>query len=155
VTARTRLYLSIATALVRRREDLGGQLPEDQERTCVERLDECWRAMSVEEQQAVERIAAEGALGGATRSEPAWSESRWTDRDDPSDVRFRIVEIRLPHGPPSRPTFGPFEYAGTGVRERVRRFCAIFLLAYGDITRREARRIVGRSRALDATGRAS
>lgn len=82
-------------------------------------------------------------------AKPDWNASRFKDRVDPEDPNFRLVEMRLPHDRNSLPHYGPFEYAGVAARERLRRFCAAYLSAYGDIPVRTAERIIRRSRAID------
>jgi hypothetical protein len=83
-------------------------------------------------------------------STPAdWSTSSFKDRVDPDDGNFRVLELRLPHDARAQPNYGPFEYTGILARERLRRFCAGFLSGIGDITLREAEKIMRRSRAVD------
>jgi len=78
-----------------------------------------------------------------------WSTSHFKDRVDPDDVDFRIVELRLPHDSKGQPNYGPYEYTGIHARERLRRFCAMYLSGLGDITVREAEKIMRKSKAVD------
>lgn len=78
-----------------------------------------------------------------------WDRSYFKDRVDPDDGNFRLVELRLPHDAKGNPTYGPYDYAGIKARERIRRFCAGYLSGTGDITMREAEKIVRKSRAID------
>ena len=78
-----------------------------------------------------------------------WFTSYFKDRIDPDDVNFRRVELKLPHDAQGQPNYGPFEYTGIAARERIRRFCAVFLSATGDITVREADKIVRKSNVVD------
>ncbi len=86
---------------------------------------------------------------------PDWGTSYFKDRLDPEDGNFRLVELRLPHDRRSQPAYGPFEYVGVAARERLRRFCAAYLTGFGDLTEREAGRILRKSEAADARGRRS
>ena len=45
--------------------------------------------------------------------------------------------------------YGPFEYFGVQARDRLRRFCAVYLVGIGDLTEREAKKICRKSRAVD------
>lgn len=78
-----------------------------------------------------------------------WGTSYFKDRVDPNDGDFRIVEVRLPHDPKAQPNYGPFEYSGIHARERLRRFCAGYLSGTGDMTVRDAEKIMRKSRAVD------
>jgi hypothetical protein len=78
-----------------------------------------------------------------------WGTSYFKDRVDPNDGDFRIVEVRLPHDVRAQPNYGPFEYLGVHARERLRRFCAGYLSGTGDITVRDAEKIMRKSRAVD------
>jgi hypothetical protein len=78
-----------------------------------------------------------------------WSTSYFKDRVDPSDGDFRLVEMRLPHDARGQLSYGPFEYTGIHARERIRRFCAAYLSVLGDITAREAEKILRKSRVVD------
>lgn len=79
---------------------------------------------------------------------PDWGTSHFRDRVDPSDPNFRIVEIRMPHD--ARTTgYGPFEFTGPAAAERLRRYCAAYLSGVGDITTREAEKIIKKSHAAD------
>jgi hypothetical protein len=78
-----------------------------------------------------------------------WTTSHFKDRVDPSDPDFRLVELRLPHDAKGHPNYGPFEYAGIRARERIRRLCAVFLHGVGDLTGREADKILHKSHAVD------
>jgi hypothetical protein len=78
-----------------------------------------------------------------------WYTSYFKDRVDPEDGNFRRVELKLPHDAQDNPNYGPFEYIGIAARERIRRFCAVFLSATGDITVREAEKILRKSHAAD------
>lgn len=73
------------------------------------------------------------------------------DRVDENDGNYRLVDLRLPHDRASQPTYGPFEYEGDFAHQRLRRFCAAFLSATGDITERDAAKI--RKSASSATDR--
>ena len=78
-----------------------------------------------------------------------WGTSYFKDRVDPDDGDFRLVELRLPHDAKGQPSYGPFEYTGIRARERLRRFCAAYLAGIGDITAREAEKIMRKSRIVD------
>lgn len=80
---------------------------------------------------------------------PDWGTSHFRDRVDPDDQDFRLVEMRLPHDSRGQPNYGPFEYLGSAARERIRRFAAAFLQATGDISARDANRIINKSHAID------
>jgi hypothetical protein len=82
-------------------------------------------------------------------SEKDWTTSHFKDRIDPEDGDFRLVELRLPHDAKAQPTYGPFEYTGIAARERIRRFCAAFLAGIGDLTVKEAEKIMRKSHAVD------
>ena len=81
---------------------------------------------------------------------PDWEASHFRDHVDPDDRNFRLVELRLPHDPKAQPNYGPFEYLGSAARERIRRFAAAFLQGTGDISARDAERIINKSHAIDA-----
>ncbi len=78
---------------------------------------------------------------------PDWMTSHFKDRVDPENSNFRIVELRIPHDAKGQPSYGPFEYLGIHARERIRRFCAAFLARVGDITERDADKIIRKSNA--------
>ena len=78
-----------------------------------------------------------------------WGTSYFKDRVDPDDENYRLVALRLPHDPKAQPNYGPFEYEGVLARERLRRFCAGYLSGMGDITVREAEKIMRKSKAAD------
>lgn len=78
-----------------------------------------------------------------------WGTSYFKDRVDPADGLFRLVEMKLPHDPLAQPNYGPFEYTGIQARERLRRFCAGYLSGFGDITVKEAEKIMRKSHAAD------
>lgn len=80
---------------------------------------------------------------------PDWGTSYFKDRLDPDDHDFRLVALRLPHDAKDQPTYGPFEYTGVAARERLRRFCAGYLAGVGDLTVKEAEKIMRKSRAVD------
>lgn len=77
-----------------------------------------------------------------------WGSSYFKDRVDPDDVDFRLVELRLPHEVNAQPNYGPFEYTGIGARERIRRFCAAYLAGTGDLSVKEADKIIRKSHAI-------
>jgi hypothetical protein len=78
-----------------------------------------------------------------------WYTSYFKDHVDPNDGNFRLVELKLPHDARDNPSYGPFEYVGIRARERLRRFCAAYLAGIGDITVREAEKIMRKSHAVD------
>ena len=78
-----------------------------------------------------------------------WHTSHFKDRVDPDDGNFRRVELKLPHDAQGNPNYGPFQYTGSAARERIRRFCAAFLSVTGEISQREAEKILRKSRATD------
>lgn len=80
---------------------------------------------------------------------PDWGTSYFRDCVDPDDRNFRLVKLRLPHDPMGQPNYGPFEYLGVAARERIRRFAAALLQGTGDISARDAARIINKSRAVD------
>ena len=80
---------------------------------------------------------------------PDWGTTHFRDRVDPEDRNFRLVEMRLPHDLRAQPNYGPFEYLGIAARERIRRFAAAFLQGMGDISSRDAERIINKSHAVD------
>jgi hypothetical protein len=80
---------------------------------------------------------------------PDWGTTSFRDRIDPEDRNFRLVEMRLPHDSGAQPNYGPFEYLGVAARERIRRFAAAFLHAMGDISSRDAERILKKSHTVD------
>ncbi len=77
---------------------------------------------------------------------PDYAKSSFKDCEDPSDSDFRIVEIRIPLNPALRP-YSRSVYEGFEAAERLRRFCAGFLAGYGDLTDREAEKIIRKSNA--------
>jgi hypothetical protein len=77
-----------------------------------------------------------------------WGSSYFKDRVDPTDADFRLVELRLPHDANAQPSYGPFEYTGIGARERIRRFCASYLAGMGDLSVKEADKIMRKSHAI-------
>jgi len=81
---------------------------------------------------------------------PDWNKSHFKDTVDPEDNNFRVVELRLPHDSRTQPNYGPFKYFGIAARERIRRFAAAFLHGLGDISARDAERIIRKSHAADA-----
>ena len=76
-----------------------------------------------------------------------YANSHFKDRVDKSGD-FRIVELKIPHER-SQPGYGPFEYEGLAAYERLRRFCAGFLSGTGDLTVKEAEKIIRNSRQKD------
>ncbi len=78
-----------------------------------------------------------------------WSATSFHDRVDPGDPNFRLVELRLPHDAEGNPGYGPFAYVGIHACERLRRFCAVFLQGMGDLTEREAEKILRKSHVVD------
>lgn len=80
---------------------------------------------------------------------PDWATSRFDDRVDPSDPNFRLIEMRIPHDART-PDYGPFEFRGRAAMERLRRFCAAYLSGLGDITVRDAERIIRKSKAAES-----
>ncbi len=71
------------------------------------------------------------------------------DRVDPADASFRLVELRIPHNP-AELNYGPFEYHDADAAERLRRFCVGYLSGFGDVSDRDAQRIIRESKANDA-----
>lgn len=62
------------------------------------------------------------------------------DRVDPTDDRYRLVEMRIPMEPSLRHGYA-HEYVGKSVLHRIRRFAGMFLAATGDLTHAHATRI--------------
>lgn len=77
-----------------------------------------------------------------------WGTSYFKDRVDPEDADFRLVELRLPHDNKGQANYGPFEYTGISARERIRRFCAAYLAGIGDLSVKEADKIMRKSHAI-------
>lgn len=80
-----------------------------------------------------------------------WGTSYFKDRVDPADADFRIVELRLPHDANAQSNYGPFEYTGVSALERIRRFCASYLAGIGDLSVKEAEKIMRKSHAISDT----
>jgi hypothetical protein len=70
------------------------------------------------------------------------------DRVDPTDDRYRLVEMRIPMEPSLRHNYG-HEYIGRSVMQRIRRFAGVFLLATGDLTYAHSTRIVRAAEAAE------
>lgn len=64
------------------------------------------------------------------------------DQVDPTDARFRLVEMRIPMEPGLAKSGYAHEYVGRSVVHRIRRFAASFLEATQDISHAHAQRIV-------------
>ena len=78
-----------------------------------------------------------------------WGTSHFNDCVDPADPNYRLVTMRIPHDAKVLPSYGPFAYVGLRARERLRRFCAGYLAGLGDITVRDADKIMKKSRAAE------
>jgi hypothetical protein len=64
------------------------------------------------------------------------------DRIDPSDKRYRLIEMRIPAERGQASNYGPHEYTGIRpVLDRLRRFSAAILESIGDITHAHGQRI--------------
>jgi len=82
-------------------------------------------------------------------ADPDWSASYFKDCVDPDNGDFRLVALRLPHDAKGQPSYGPYEYRGLAARERLRRFCAGYLSGIGDISMKDAEKIMRKSRSID------
>lgn len=70
------------------------------------------------------------------------------DRVDPTDDRFRLVEIRIPMEPSLKHNYA-HEYVGRAVTQRIRRFAASFLETTLDLTHAHAHRILRAASTLE------
>lgn len=75
------------------------------------------------------------------------------DRVDPTDDRFRLVEMRIPMDPSLKHSYA-HEYVGQLVMQRIRRFASMFLAGTGDLTHAASTRIFRAAEAAeDEVGR--
>lgn len=73
-----------------------------------------------------QRLAQRAAARHAPPDSPVGG-TRWTQRADPSDPRFALIEMRIPNG--GQPEAS---YRGLDAADRITRFCAAYLKGVAD-----------------------